>query len=98
MSEGPTAPRRRYRMVSADTRAAAVETAVAQIEGGSTFTAACRHVAEQVGVSETAVRHWVNASGRRPRGTWDEVVELRASLQAALRLNRQLSRGDSADL
>lgn len=95
---GENRPRRRYRMVSEETRHAAVDTVIAQIEAGETFTSACRRIAEQVGVSDTAVRHWVNASGRRPKGDWDEVVELRASLAAALRLNRQLTRENGPGL
>lgn len=87
-----SAGRRRYRVVDEDTRHAAVATVIAQIEAGRTFTSPCAHVAEQIDVSGTAVRGWVNASGLRPRPAWDEVLELRARLDTALALNRRLSR------
>ncbi|MCW4356159.1 hypothetical protein ONR57_22900 [Hoyosella sp. YIM 151337] len=83
-------PKRRYRLTDDDTKQAAVDTVVAQIQRGTSFTAACRAVAEQIDVSEQAVRTWVNRSGRRPRAAWDEVIDLRARLEAALHLNRRL--------
>lgn len=83
--------RRRYRMVDPETREDSISTAVLLIEGGSSFTAACRAVAEQVGVSDTAVRKWVNDSGKRPVPTGEAFLELQEKLRAATELNRRLS-------
>jgi transposase-like protein len=87
--------RRRYRLVDEETKAAAVATAVKCIEEGTSFTAACSAVAEQVDVSETAVRGWVNASGLRPQPSWDVVRQLQLQLEAATELTRRLTAGRS---
>ena len=86
-----TTGRRRYRVVDAGTRTDAVDTALTAISTGLSFTAACRAVARQVDVSETAVRKWVNDSGRRPQPSWDVVVDLRGQLEAATELNRRMA-------
>lgn len=86
-----TAARRRYRVVDEVTRVDAVETVLTSITGGRSFTAACRAVARQIDVSETAVRKWVNDSGRRPQPAWDVVVDLRGQLEAATELNRRMA-------
>ena len=83
--------RRRYRIVDDQTRIDAVGTALQRIEAGDSFTAACRAIATQLDVSESAVRGWVNDSGKRPEPTWDEVIKLRVELDAATELIRRLS-------
>lgn len=87
--------RRRYRIVDEETKAAAVATAVKCIEAGTSFTAACSAVAEQLDVSETAVRGWVNASGLRPQPSWEVVHRLQLRLEAATELTRRLAAGRS---
>lgn len=83
--------RRRYRIVDDQTRIDAIGTALQRIEAGDSFTAACRAIATQLDVSESAVRGWVNDSGKRPEPTWDEVIKLRVELDAATELIRRLS-------
>lgn len=86
-----TATRRRYRVVDDGTHADAVDTVLDRIGAGDSFTSACRAVATQIDMSETAVRTWVNDSGRRPRPLRDKVIELRRQLEAATDLNRRLA-------
>lgn len=85
-----SAGRRRYRMLDEETKQDAVATAITCIEAGDSFTAACAAVAAQLDVSETAVRGWVNASGLRPRPSWEVAHRLQQQLAAATELTRRL--------
>ncbi|MFD4183917.1 hypothetical protein [Rhodococcus sp. NPDC058514] len=86
-----TTTRRRYRIVSDEAKTAAVDTVIDRISNGDSFTSACRAVGTQLEVSQTAVRSWVNDSGRRPEPSWDRVRSLEAQLAAATDLNRRLA-------
>lgn len=85
-----TDERRRYTVVDDDTRDAAVRAVVTRIEAGDSFTAAARAAANQLDVSETTVRSWVNKSGQRPLRTAKEVAALETELAMARELNRAL--------
>ncbi|MEH6822266.1 MAG: hypothetical protein V7706_20270 [Dietzia psychralcaliphila] len=85
--------RRKYRIVDDATREAAIGTVCGAIERGTSFTAACKVVAQHLDVAETTVRGWVNDSGRRPRADFEQVLELRRALEAAAELNHRLSAG-----
>lgn len=87
----PDGARRRYRIVDDTARDAAIGTVCAAIAKGTSFTAACRAVAEQLDVAETTVRGWVNNSGRRPDVDFGQLVALRQALAAATELNLRLS-------
>lgn len=82
--------RRRYRIVAADTKAVAVDTVVEAIKAGDSFTSTTEAVAEALDVSATTVRAWVNASGRRPRPSWEVARKLERQLNAANELSRRL--------
>lgn len=88
--------RRKYNVVDDDARTAAIDTVVAAIAAGTSFTAACRAVAISLDVADTTVRGWVNNSGQRPRGDIAEIHELRRALAVAADLNHRLSRSARA--
>ena len=81
--------RKVYTIVDDATREDAVATVLKFIEEGDSFTAACRAVAAQIGVSFSAVRTWVTDSGLRTQPTWEEVERLRMELAAANELYRR---------